>query len=123
MYYTSVSVSASTLTSTRMHSSRMRAARLLTVSQHALGGGVCIPACIGQGRCVSQHALGRGCLPSVGGDYSGAVADTPSCEQNGRCKKHYLAATSLWAVMMTHQLMFQVIYSKNGLQIDLKFQI
>ena len=86
------------------------------------------------GVCVSQHALGRGGVypsmhwaggvcPAWGGDYSGAVADTPSCEQNDRCKKHYLAATSLRAVMMTHQLMFQVIYSKNGLQIDLKFQI
>ena len=32
------------------------------VSQHALGRGVCILACTGQGgrRCVSQHALGRG---------------------------------------------------------------
>ena len=28
------------------------------VSQHALGRGVCIPACTGQGG-VSQHALGR----------------------------------------------------------------
>ena len=35
-----------------MHSSRMRTACLLTVSQHALGGG--------GGLCVSQHALGRG---------------------------------------------------------------
>ena len=34
-----------------MHSSGMRTARLLTVSQHALGGG-----------CVSQHALGV-CIP------------------------------------------------------------
>ena len=52
------------------------------VSQHALGTGVCIPACTGQGvypsmhwagvcipactgqGCVSQHALGRGvCIP------------------------------------------------------------
>ena len=32
-----------------MHYSRMRTARLLTVSQHALCRGVCIPACTGQG--------------------------------------------------------------------------
>ena len=33
-----------------MHSSRLHTAHLLTVSQHALGGG----------GCVSQYALGRG---------------------------------------------------------------
>ena len=63
---------------TRMHSSGIRTARLLTVSQHALrrggvsqhalGRGVCIPACTGQGvypsmhcegGCVSQHAMGQ----------------------------------------------------------------
>ena len=67
------------LNRTRMHSSGMRTARLLTISQHALGGG-CIPAYIGQGLCiptctglgghVSQHALPRGCLP-------GGVWQTP----------------------------------------------
>ena len=37
-----------------MHSSGMRTARFLTVSQHALDGGV----------CVSQHTLIKGvCLP------------------------------------------------------------
>ena len=41
----------------RMHSSRMHTARLLTVSQHALGRVGCIPACTGQG--VSA----QGCLP------------------------------------------------------------
>ena len=54
---------------TRMHSSRMRTVRC---SGRRGGGGVCIPACTGQGVCipvctgwggVSQHALGRGCLP------------------------------------------------------------
>ena len=43
---------------TRMHSRRMRAARLLTVSQHALPRGGCRPrGCVGPGVCVSQHAL------------------------------------------------------------------
>ena len=43
------------------------------VSQHALGRGVCIPVCTGQGGvCVCQHALGMGvslpreCLPEWG---------------------------------------------------------
>ena len=27
----------------------------------------CIPACTGQGVCVSQHALGRGCIPAYTG--------------------------------------------------------
>ena len=40
-----------------MHFSGMRTARLLTVSQHALGGG--------GGGGVFQHALGRGvCIPA-----------------------------------------------------------
>ena len=52
---------------TRMHSSGMRAARLLTVSQHAL-----------RGRCVSQHELGRGGLPLVpGGVSQHAMGQTP----------------------------------------------
>ena len=67
---------------TRMHSSRMRIARLLT----PWAGGVCIPACTGQGG-VSQHALGRwrlprGVCPGVGGicpggSVRGCVTDTP----------------------------------------------
>ena len=42
---------------TRMHFSRMRTVRC---SGH--GGRACIPACNGQGVCVSQHALGRVCV-------------------------------------------------------------
>ena len=49
---------------TRMHSSGMHTACLLTISQVGRG---CIPACTGHGECVSQHALGGGCLPRVGG--------------------------------------------------------
>ena len=50
-----------------MHYSRIRTVRCRGrwgggVSQHALGRGVCIPACTGQGG-VSQYALGGGCLP------------------------------------------------------------
>ena len=37
---------------TRMHSNGLPTAHLLTVSQHALGRGVCIPACTGQGVCI-----------------------------------------------------------------------
>ena len=57
-----------------MHSSRMRNTRWLTVSQHALAGGV----------CVSQHALGKGVsaqgggvVYAFGGSAQGCVADTP----------------------------------------------
>ena len=45
---------------------------------------MCIPECIGQGVCASQHALGRGvsagggCIPACTG------ADMPPCEQNDR---------------------------------------
>ena len=59
---------------TRLHSSRMRTAHLLTVSQHALGrgvsaqGGVCLRGCLPEGVSarggvcrgdVSQHAMGQ----------------------------------------------------------------
>ena len=43
-----------------MHSSRMPTVRCSGL--HALGRGGCIPACTGQGVCVSQHALGRECV-------------------------------------------------------------
>ena len=83
-----------TQTTTRMHSSRMRTAHLLTVSQHALGGDVSQHV-LGRG-CVSQHALGRGtsawgclprgCLPRgvCGRHPLRPEADTPPCEQNDR---------------------------------------
>ena len=41
---------------TRMHSSRMRTARLLTVSR-SIRGGVCLGECLPGG--VSQHAMGQ----------------------------------------------------------------
>ena len=94
---------------TRMHSSGMRTSRLLTVSQHALGVGVCTPACTGQGVCVSQHALGRGwcvspsmhwaggCIPACTGQGVSAQGmsawrglprgwQTPSCGQTDICE-------------------------------------
>ena len=66
---------------TRMHSSGMRTAFLLTISQV----GECIPACTGQGECVSQHALGEGCLPRVGG-----VWQTPQPVDRQTPVKNYL---------------------------------
>ena len=67
-----------------MHSSGMRAARSLAVSQHALGrgvypnmhwpAGVCIPACTGQGVCISACTAHGGVCP-------GCVADTPPPNQ------------------------------------------
>ena len=73
---------------TRMHSSGMRTARLLTVSQHPLRRSVCIPACIGQGMCI-QHALGRGCLSqhARGGGFlpRGVSAQEVSPQGGGVC--------------------------------------
>ena len=66
----------------------MRTARLLTASQHALPrGGVCIPACTGQGGVCpggsAQGSLPRGCLP--GGCLLGGWQTPPTpCEQNDR---------------------------------------
>ena len=62
-----------------MHSSRIRTARWVTVSQHALGGG------------VSQHALGRDvCISACtgqGGVCPDGVADTlPMNRMTDRCK-------------------------------------
>ena len=63
---------------TSVHSSRMRLAHLLTVSQNALcNGGVCIPACTGRG-CVS--VLGR-CLPK-------GVSAQGVCVCPGVCGRH-----------------------------------
>ena len=58
-------IGTETVPLTRMHSSRMRTAGLLTVSQHALGRGVCIPACTRQGVYPSMHLAGV-CLPKGG---------------------------------------------------------
>ena len=68
---------------TRMHSSRMRTFRLLTVSQHAhaLGRGVCLPGGLPRVGC-----LPGGGLPREGGSAQGCVWQTPPCEQNDRCK-------------------------------------
>ena len=84
---------------TRMYSSGMRTAHLLTVSQHALVGGV----------CVSQHALGRGvCIPACSGqegvcpggvaDPLGPEADTPLWTDR-QLWKHNLRKLRLRAVM------------------------
>ena len=49
------------------------------VSQHAMGQGVCVPACNGAGVCVSQHAIGQ---EVTGGMGLGVV--TGGCDQ-GLC--------------------------------------
>ena len=53
------------LLETRMHYSRVRTVRLLTVSQHALGREVCIPACTGQGGVFRGVFLGGVCPGDV----------------------------------------------------------
>ena len=58
---------------TRLHSSRMRTARLLTVSQHAL-----CRRCLPRGGCLPGGSAQVGCLPG------GCVADPLPCEQNDR---------------------------------------
>ena len=83
---------------TRMHSSRIRTARLLTVSQHALGkggvyhsmhwAGVCLPrGGVCSGGCLPRVVSAQGgvcpgwCLPTVvsaeGGMSAQGVADHP----------------------------------------------
>ena len=65
---------------TRMHSSRMRTTRLLTLSQHALGRWVYLRMHV----YVSKHALGRrGVSLEVSAQRGVCVADTP-CKQNDR---------------------------------------
>ena len=71
---------------TRMHSSGMRTARLLSVSQHALLRGV----------CASQHALGREVYPSmhwVGG--RGCVYPSMHCP-GGVCPVSVCRGVSAW---------------------------
>ena len=102
-----VNIPLETVGKTRMHSSRLRTTRLLTISQHALRRGL-YPSLHWAGECVSQHALGlglsiqggvclRGCLPkgvvcprglSTWGE---CVAETPGPE----------ADTPLWTEWQT----------------------
>ena len=81
---------------TSMHSSRMRTACLLTisqhalcrggVSQHALGRGVCIPACTGQGSvCPGGVCLGvQGCVHR-GGVCPGGMSAQGLVSSHGGC--------------------------------------
>ena len=75
---------------TRMHSSKMRIARLLTVC-HIIRGG-CLPrgAGVSPRRCLSRGCLSKGCLPK-GVSVQGCVYPSmqwgrhpPPCEQNHR---------------------------------------
>ena len=90
-----------------MHSSRMRTARLLTVSQHALRRG-CLPGggCLPRGCVCPGGVYLEGCLPrevSVRG-----MADTPH-PVNGmtdrQVYKYYLAANSLRVVIILKSYM------------------
>ena len=53
----------------RMHSSRMRFVRSSNKVYPSMHWALCIPACTGQGVCVSQH----GCLPGGGCLYGGCL--------------------------------------------------
>ena len=79
-----------------MHSSRMRAARLLTVSQHALLGGVPAGGVPGGGVPAREmYLLGvylAGVLVQGGVPTRGYLPRYPPCEQNDRqVQKYYLA--------------------------------
>ena len=83
-----------------MHSSGMRTTRLLTVSQHALGRG-CIPACTGQRgvcipACTGQGGVSArgGCLPR--GCMPGGCTPPSSVDRilDTRLRIHYLSANS-----------------------------
>ena len=80
----------------RMHSSGMRTARLLTVSQHALcrgvsasGPGGVFPGGSVQGVSARGDVWPGGCLPLIGGGCIPACngADTP-CGQTDTCKNN-----------------------------------
>ena len=76
-----------------MHSSGMRTAHLLTVSQHALGREeVDIPACIGQG-CVCIPAFtGAGGMSTRGDVYSGWCLPGGVSAQGGRVSTQGVSA-------------------------------
>ena len=101
---------AQNLFETKMHSRGMRTARLLTVSQHALcGGRGCIPACTGQGVCIPA-CTGQEVSAQEGGVCPGGCLP---CELNDRqVYKHYLAATSLRAVIIVHRCMQGIGFHK-----------
>ena len=113
---------------TRMHSSGMRTTRLLTVSQHVLGKGVCIPACTGQGGvCLLRGCLvwrevsaqGGVCPGSVcpGGDRRGvADADSPLWTDRHLCK-HNLRKLRLRAVKLKN-LAVQYAYDNSFNRFD-----
>ena len=84
---------------TRLHSSRMRTARALTVS----------PRCSARGGVCSGGVSAPGGVSALGGGIPACTEADPPCEQNHtRLWKHYLAPTSLRAVK---------IYSGNSLVI------
>ena len=68
---------------TRMHSSRMRNARLLTVSQHALlRGGVCLGCLAKGGVCPGVCVYVCVCVP--GDVFPGGLSAQGVCGQNDR---------------------------------------
>ena len=84
----------------------MRTSRLLTVSpsMHCAGGRVSARAvCLSSGACLPGGLSAQGEVSAQGGCLPGGMA-APPCEQNDRqVLKHYLAATSLRAVIMGKQ--------------------
>ena len=69
--------------STKMHSSRMRTARLLTVSQHALGRGVYPSMHWAGGVCTGEYLPSRGVWQEGG---CGSHPPPPGNRMTDRCK-------------------------------------
>ena len=86
------------LFSTRIHSSGMRTARLLTVSQHALYRGVCIPVYTGQGGvCPGESTWGdrpEGGVSALGESALGGVCLRGVCPRGG-VSQHTIGQTPL----------------------------
>ena len=83
---------------TRMHSSRMRTGRSLTVCRSLLPGGGCLLGGVCSGGCL---LLGEGVSALGGGIPPCTEADTPPVNRmTDRCKNITLATTSLRPVKM-----------------------
>ena len=82
---------------TRMHSSRMRTARLLTVSQYALAGGVPARGCTCQGGVPAGGVPARGCTcqgkvyllrRGVGVPGGGCTCPGGTCRGTSHCEQN-----------------------------------
>ena len=117
-YMLKYSTSTKIISVTRMHSSRMRTGRLLTVCRSLLPGGVCFRGSVCSGGVSAPGGcllLGGGCL-LPGGVCSGVVSalggvasqhalrQTPPNRMTDRCKNITLATTSLRPIINSRKV-------------------